>query len=78
VLDVAQSVWLAMKRVKVSAFPERGLRPDGCREAEPQVWPIKNSNLEKKADTMKTYILRDPQAVEPQKPSPPWPPSSGT
>src|SRR2546427_365537 len=56
-----------MKRVKVSAFRERGLRPDECREAEPQVWSIKNSNFERKADTMKTYILRNSPTVDARK-----------
>jgi len=58
-----------MKRVKVSAFRERGLRPDVCREAEPQGWSIKNSNLERKADTMKTYILRNSKTVDARKKS---------
>src|SRR5262245_12051873 len=31
-----------MKRVKVSALRKRGLRPDLCREAEPQVWSVLN------------------------------------
>jgi hypothetical protein len=68
-----------MKARKVSALRERGLRPDVCREAEPQVdgdtiarhhlnnreAPI--NSMKRKTDTMKTYILRDPNAVEPQK-----------
>src|SRR5437667_129882 len=51
---------------KVSALRERGLRSDACRKAEPQVWLWINSNQEREADTMKTYILRDSHAVEPQ------------
>ena len=50
---------------KVSAFRERGLRGE-CR-AEPQVWSIKNTNHERKADTMKTYILGKYNSVERQK-----------
>src|SRR5436190_17926809 len=53
-----------MKRVEVSAFRERGLR---ClSSAEPQVWSNKNANEERKADTMKTYILGKFETVEPQ------------
>jgi transposase len=55
-----------MKATKVSALRERGLRPDVCRDAEPQVWSMK-LKLERKADTMKTYILRPHNCVEPQK-----------
>src|ERR1035437_10445980 len=56
-----------MKRVKVSALRERGLRPV-VRVAEPQVvgLPPQTTN-ERKADTMKTYILRENKTVEPQK-----------
>ena len=54
----------------MSALRERGWRrPDQCRDAEPQRL-VNNSNRERKTDTMKTYILRDPDAVEPQKPRP--------
>jgi hypothetical protein len=64
-----------MERAKVSAFRKRGLRPDECRDAEPPVWPIKDSNQERKAGTMKTYILGKFPTVEPQKsttlPTPP-------
>src|ERR1017187_9227301 len=55
-----------MKRVKVSALRERGLRPVG-RDAEPQVVGLApQTTNERRANTMKTYILRDPQSVEPQ------------
>ena len=54
-----------MKAIKMSALRERGLRPDMCRGVEPQVSEFINS-IERKADTMKTYIRRDPNAVEPQ------------
>jgi transposase len=66
-----------MKARKVSALRERGLRR--VCGAEPQVdgdtigrhhlnnreTPI--NSIERKTDTMKTYILRDPNSVEPQK-----------
>src|SRR5215831_8353244 len=52
-----------MKRAKVSALRERGLhRVCG---AEPQCLVV-NSNSERKADTMKTYILRPINPVERQ------------
>src|SRR5437867_3012273 len=65
-----------MKRVEVSALRERGLHR-ACG-AEPQAdgdtigrhhldnreSPI--NSIERKADTVKTYILRDSDAVEPQ------------
>ena len=51
-----------MKRAKVSALRERGLRADVCRRAEPQCL-VTNANKERKADTMKTYILRPVKAV---------------
>src|SRR5262245_60309626 len=54
-----------MKRVKVSALLERGLRSGECRSGQPQVNEPSNS-IERKADTMKTYILRDPNSVQPQ------------
>ena len=63
-----------MKRVEVSALRERGLHRAGG--AEPQAdgdtigrhhlnnreSPI--NSMERKADTVKTYILRDPDVVE--------------
>ena len=56
-----------MKRVKVSALRERGLRPAG-RDAEPQVVGLApQTTNERRANTMKTYILRDSQTVERQK-----------
>ena len=48
---------------------ERGLRPDVCRCAEPQMSECINS-IEWKTNTMKTYILKPFPAVETQKPSP--------
>src|ERR1017187_3895436 len=63
-----------MKRVKVSALRERGLRPVG-RVAEPQVVGLApQTTNERKADTMKTYILRENKSVEPQKSNPNLPP----
>src|ERR1035438_5236668 len=59
-----------MKRVKVSALRERGLPPAG-RDAEPQVVGLApQTTNERRANTMKTYILRAPQTVEPQKSTP--------
>ncbi len=67
-----------MKASKVSALRERGLRR-GCG-AEPQIEAVaqltdtnpnnheQRINQERKTDTMKTYILRDPHTVEPQNP----------
>jgi hypothetical protein len=54
-----------MKSKVLSAFRERGLHL-AERDAEPQVWSMKRK-LERKTDTMKTYILREPKAVQPQK-----------
>src|ERR1039457_6324002 len=63
-----------MKRVKVSALRERGLPPAG-RDAEPQVVGLApQTTNERRANTMKTYILRAPQTVEPQKSTPHLPP----
>src|SRR4051794_21480801 len=53
-----------MKGEVVSAFQERGLHL-AVRDAEPQVSESNNS-MERKTDTMKTYILREPKAVQPQ------------
>jgi hypothetical protein len=64
-----------MKRVKVSALRERGLRPAG-RDAEPQVVGLAlQTTNERKANTMTTYILRYPEPVESQNlnPNPPPP-----
>jgi hypothetical protein len=59
-----------MKVIKVSALRERGLRPAG-RDAEPQVVGLApQTTNERKADTMKTYILRENKSVEPQKSTP--------
>jgi len=55
-----------MKVKQVSALRERGLRPE-MRVAEPQVVGLApQTTNERKANTMKTYILRDPKTVEPQ------------
>src|SRR5215475_697735 len=54
-----------MKGKAVSAFRERGLHL-AVRDAEPQVSESINS-MERKTDTMKTYILRELKTVEPQK-----------
>ena len=48
-------------------WSERGLRPV-MRVAEPQVVGLTPQTTdERKTDTMKTYILRGPKPVEPQK-----------
>src|SRR5215216_3753724 len=49
----------------VPAFRERGLHL-AVRDTEPQVSESINS-MGRNSDTMKTYILRDLKAVEPQK-----------
>jgi len=71
-----------MEAKAVSALrSERGLRPV-WREAEPQVVGLapQTTRNDRRANTMKTYLLRDPKAVEPQKRprplrSPPVPPA---
>jgi len=55
-----------MKVKVVPALRKRGLRR-GCG-AEPRVSETINS-MERTADTMKTYLLRAPKTVEPQKPA---------
>src|SRR4029453_8096412 len=54
-----------MKRGKVSPLRERGWRC-GCSEP-PRCEPKIKQLIERKTDTMKTYILREPDSVEPQK-----------
>ena len=56
-----------MKGEAVSALrEERGLRR--VSGAEPQVVGLApQTTAERRANTMKTYLLRDPQTVEPQK-----------
>src|SRR5204863_7839081 len=54
-----------MKGKAVSAFRERGLQL-AVRDAEPQVSESINS-MERKTDTMKTYILHDYKPVEAQR-----------
>ena len=49
----------------MSALQERGLRAGVSRRAEPQCL-VTNANKERKADTMKTYILRPVKAVHPE------------
>src|SRR5450759_5496746 len=74
----AQTLWLAMKAKQGSALRERGLRR--VCGAEPPIEAVTQltdphpnnreppSNIERKTDTMKTYILRDPSTVEAQNP----------
>src|SRR5512134_3049620 len=60
-----------MKAKAVSALRDkRGLRPDVSRAADPQVVGLapQTTGMTERTDTMKTYLLRDPNAVEPQKP----------
>ena len=66
-----QTLWLAMKREAVSSFRERGLRSDSRRCADLQGCEGQLKQQEKKADTMKNYLLRDPKAVQPQSPARP-------
>jgi hypothetical protein len=54
-----------MKGEVVFASRERGLRLIE-RDVEPQV-SASNNSVERKPDTMKTYILRELKTVEPQK-----------
>src|SRR5437762_11358545 len=63
-----------MKAKAVSALrSKRGLRPV-VRDAEPQVVGLApQTTNERRANTMKTYILRDPKTVEPQSPLHPNP-----
>ena len=66
-----------MKAKAVSALRiERGLRPEE-REAEPQVVGLapQTTSNDRKANTMKTYILHDPTSVETQKPRRARPPN---
>ena len=58
-----------MKVKAVSALRnKRGLRPEVNREAEPQVVGLTPpTSNDRRANTMKTYLLRVPKAVEPQK-----------
>src|SRR6185295_8987460 len=57
-----------MKVKAVSALrSKRGLRPEVSREAEPQVVGLAPPTTnDRRANTMKTYILRDPKTVERQ------------
>jgi len=54
-----------MRREQVSVFRERGLRAGVSRSAEPQCL-VANSNTERKTDTMKSYILLQPEPVQSQ------------
>jgi hypothetical protein len=76
--EAVSTLWLAMKAKKVSALRERGWRCE-C-SAEPQAddatagrHHLNNREtlgnwLERKADTMKTYLLRDPTLSSRKKP----------
>ena len=66
-----------MKAKAVSALRgERGSRPEE-REAEPQVVGLapQTTSNDRKVNTVKTYILHDPTAVETQKPRRARPPN---
>src|ERR1051325_7882647 len=64
----ARATSMAMKAKAVSVLRERGFPPDVCRWAQPQCCELAFKQLiERKTDTMKTCILRDPNSVEPQK-----------
>ncbi len=53
----------------MSAVRERGLSSDDCRNAEPQSCEGQLKRQERQTDTMKTYLLRDSKAVQPQRPA---------
>jgi len=48
-----------------AVFRERGLRAGVSRRAEPQCL-VENANIERKTDTMKSYILLKPEPVQSQ------------
>jgi len=52
-----------MEGLRVSAFRERGLRAGVSRSAEPP-WLVVKLKPERKADTMKTYLLKTSPLVE--------------
>jgi hypothetical protein len=54
-----------MRPEAVSVFRERGLRAGVSRRAEPQCL-VGNVNIERKTDTMKSYILRNAPPVQSQ------------
>ena len=54
-----------MRPEAVSVFRERGLRAGVSRSAEPQCL-VGNINIERKTDTMKSYILRNAPPVQRQ------------
>ena len=57
-----------MKVKAVSALRRKRGLPPGLRVAEPQVVGLApQTTKDRKANTMKTYLLRDPKTVEPQK-----------
>ncbi len=59
-----------MKRAKVPALRERGVHPDVFRYVEPQSCEGQFKQLnERKAETMKTYLRRDPKTVQHQSPA---------
>ena len=64
-VQAAWTLWLAMKASEVTALRSKyGLRP-ARRDAEPQVVGLTpQTTNERRANTMKTYILRDPKTVE--------------
>jgi len=67
-----------MKRVKVSALrSKRGLRPVE-QVAEPPVVGLTapTTMMTERTDTMKSYLLRNSKAVEPQNPRPALAPAS--
>ena len=60
-------------KVVPALWSKHGLRRGNG--AEPQVVGLApQSSNERKADTMKTYLLRGPKPVEPQQPAPPTQP----
>ena|SRR5436309_3520494 len=58
-----------MKREAMSALRERGLRSDVFRCAEPKSCESQLKQIKGKTGSMRTYLLRDPKAVQPQRPA---------
>ena len=58
-----------MKRATVPALRKRASRPDAGGCAEPQTCERQFKQQERNSDGMKTYILRVPKSVEPQRPA---------
>jgi len=65
--DAAQTLWLSMKAKAVSALrSERGLQPEIWVAEPPVVGLTSPTANERRANTIKTYILRNSRTVQPQ------------